>query len=42
MVSVEQARANRTPINWDGYVPPVPRTPGTHVLSGYDLAEVLT
>ncbi|WP_279235594.1 methionine synthase [Nocardioides sp. SR21] len=40
MLSFEQARANRTPVEWDGYAPPAPRSPGTHVLSGYDLAEL--
>ncbi|WP_121251887.1 methionine synthase [Nocardioides ferulae] len=40
MVSLEQARANRTPIDWAGYQPPAPRRPGVHVLSGYDLAEL--
>lgn len=40
MLSFEQARANRTPVEWDGYAPPAPRSPGTHVLSDYDLAEL--
>ncbi|GCD89059.1 methionine synthase [Nocardioides sp. LS1] len=40
MVSIEQARANRTPVEWDGYAPPAPRAPGTHVLTDYDLAEL--
>ncbi|WP_425577439.1 methionine synthase [Nocardioides endophyticus] len=40
MLSLEKARANRTPIDWTGYQPPVPRQPGTHVLSDYDLAEL--
>jgi 5-methyltetrahydrofolate--homocysteine methyltransferase len=40
MVSLEQARANRTPIEWEGYEPPAPREPGIHVLEGYDLAEL--
>ncbi|WP_235735985.1 methionine synthase [Nocardioides alcanivorans] len=40
MVNLETARANRTPIEWDGYQPPVPAQPGIHVLSGYDLAEL--
>nr|WP_218851853.1 methionine synthase [Nocardioides panaciterrulae] len=40
MVSLEQARANRTPISWDGYQPPAPRSPGVHVLADYDLAEL--
>ena len=40
MVTLEQARANRTPIDWSGYEPPAPRQPGVHVLSDYDLAEL--
>ncbi len=40
MLTLEKARANRTPIEWDGYQPPAPREPGIHVLEGYDLAEL--
>ncbi|WP_372727966.1 methionine synthase [Nocardioides sp.] len=40
MVTLEQARANRTPIDWDGYLPPAPRKPGVHVLEAYDIAEL--
>ncbi|MFC4785057.1 methionine synthase [Nocardioides sp. MAHUQ-72] len=40
MITLEQARANRTPISWDGYQPPAPRSPGVHVLEDYDLAEL--
>ncbi|WP_459975647.1 methionine synthase [Nocardioides pyridinolyticus] len=40
MVTLEQARANRTPIDWTGYEPPAPRQPGTHVLTDYDLGEL--
>jgi 5-methyltetrahydrofolate--homocysteine methyltransferase len=40
MVSLEQARANRTPIDWSDYQPPAPRQPGTHVLADYDLGEL--
>jgi 5-methyltetrahydrofolate--homocysteine methyltransferase len=40
MVSLERARANRTPIDWNGYEPPAPNAPGIHVLKGYDLAEL--
>ncbi|ODR11355.1 methionine synthase [Mycolicibacillus koreensis] len=41
MVPLEKARANRTPIEWDGYTPPVPVT-GTGVWEflDYDLAEL--
>ncbi|WP_345799132.1 methionine synthase [Nocardioides sp. YIM 152315] len=40
LVSLEAARENRTPVDWDGYVPPVPARPGVHVLSDYDLGEL--
>jgi 5-methyltetrahydrofolate--homocysteine methyltransferase len=40
MLSLEKARANRTPIDWTDYQPPAPRQPGTHVLTDYDLAEL--
>lgn len=41
MVTLEKARANRTPIDWDGYTPPVPAI-GTGVWEfvDYDLAEL--
>ena len=40
MLTLEKARANRTPIDWSDYQPPAPRQPGTHVLADYDLAEL--
>ena len=40
MLTLEKARANRTPIEWTGYVPPVPKEPGITVFSDYDLAEL--
>ncbi|KRF17450.1 methionine synthase [Nocardioides sp. Soil797] len=40
MVTLEKARENRTPIEWEGYVPPLPKEPGIHVLSEYDLGEL--
>nr|WP_279638251.1 methionine synthase [Nocardioides seonyuensis] len=40
MVTLAKARANRTPIEWEGYVPPLPREPGLHVLNDYDLGEL--
>lgn len=45
MLTLEKARANRTPIDWDGYTPPVPAQ-GVGVQEGvrefldYDLAEL--
>src|SRR4051794_28323620 len=40
MVTLEQARHNRTPIVWEGYEPTAPKEPGIHVLEGYDLADL--
>ncbi|MDN5892603.1 MAG: methionine synthase [Nocardioides sp.] len=40
MLTLEKARANRTPIDWEGYVPPLPKEPGIHVLTDYDLGEL--
>jgi len=39
-LSFGDAQANHTPIEWDGYAPPQPATPGVHVLTDYDLAEL--
>jgi len=41
MVTLEKARANRTPIDWDGYTPPVPAIgAGIREFQDYDLAEL--
>jgi len=45
MLTLEQARANRTPVEWSGYEPPEPRTAllpgdGPLVLSDYPLTEL--
>ncbi|HOB50927.1 MAG TPA: methionine synthase [Mycobacterium sp.] len=41
MLTLEKARANRTPIEWDGYTPPVPAQGlGVRVFEDYDLAEL--
>ena len=41
MLTLEKARANRTPIEWDGYTPPEPATgTGIRVFDDYDLAEL--
>jgi 5-methyltetrahydrofolate--homocysteine methyltransferase len=40
MLTLEKARANRTPIDWEGYVPPVPKQGGVRVFNDYDLAEL--
>ena len=41
MLTLEKARANRTPIEWDGYTPPVPaQGVGVREFDNYDLAEL--
>ncbi|MGE2713778.1 methionine synthase [Mycolicibacterium litorale] len=41
MVTLEKARANRTPIDWDGYTPPVPAIgAGIREFTDYDLSEL--
>ena len=41
MLTLEKARVNRTPIDWDGYTPPVPAQGlGVRVFCDYDLAEL--
>src|SRR3954462_9856915 len=37
--TLKAARANATPIEWEGYLPPAPRQEGVHVLEDYDIAE---
>lgn len=41
MLTLEKARANRTPVEWDGYTPPVPAIGvGVREFHDYDLAEL--
>ncbi|OPE55845.1 methionine synthase, partial [Mycolicibacterium diernhoferi] len=41
MLTLEKARANRTPIEWDGYTPPVPaQGVGVREFIDYDVAEL--
>jgi 5-methyltetrahydrofolate--homocysteine methyltransferase len=41
MLTLEKARANRTPIEWDGYTPPVPAQGlGVREFLDYDVAEL--
>ncbi len=41
MLTLQKARANRTPIEWDGYTPPVPAIgAGVREFQDYDLAEL--
>jgi 5-methyltetrahydrofolate--homocysteine methyltransferase len=40
MWSLAKARANKTPINWAGYTPPVPKFIGRRVFKNFDLTEL--
>lgn len=40
MVTLAQARANKTPLDWSGYVPHKPKFIGRRVFRNYDLAEL--
>ncbi|MFS8972909.1 methionine synthase [Cupriavidus necator] len=40
MVTLAQARANKTPVDWSGYVPHKPKFIGRRVFRNYDLAEL--
>ncbi len=40
LLSLDRARANRTPIDWSGYRPPAPTAPGPITFDDYDLAEL--
>ncbi|HEY0903097.1 MAG TPA: methionine synthase [Marmoricola sp.] len=40
LLTLSKARENRTPIDWDDYVPPAPARPGITVFTDYDLAEL--
>ena len=41
MLTLQKARANRTPIDWDGYTPPVPAIgSGVREFKDYDIAEL--
>ncbi|BBZ33249.1 methionine synthase [Mycolicibacterium confluentis] len=41
MLTLEKARANRTPVEWEGYTPPVPAVgTGVREFLDYDLAEL--
>ena len=39
-VSLEECRANPEIIDWSAYTPPVPHSPGLHVLDDIDIAEI--
>ncbi len=40
MVTLAEARANKTPVDWSTYVPPKPKFIGRRVFRNYDLAEL--
>lgn len=40
LVTLAQARANKTPIDWANYTPPKPKFTGRRVFKNYDLAEI--
>ena len=40
MVTLAQARANKTPIDWSSYVPPRPKFIGRRIFRNYDLSEL--
>lgn len=40
-VNIDAARANSEPVNWEGYVPPVPKEPGVHVLKEIPLESLV-
>jgi 5-methyltetrahydrofolate--homocysteine methyltransferase len=40
LVPLEQARANKTPIDWGAYVPPRPKFIGRRIFRNQDLAEI--
>jgi 5-methyltetrahydrofolate--homocysteine methyltransferase len=39
-LTLEQARANKTPINWSGYKPPKPKQLGVQVFTDFSLEEL--
>ncbi|RZK98997.1 MAG: methionine synthase, partial [Rubrivivax sp.] len=41
MVTLAQARANKTPMDWAGYTPAVPRITGRRVFKNQDLGELV-
>ena len=40
LVTLVEARANKTPVDWAGYTPPVPKFIGRRLLKNQDLAEI--
>jgi 5-methyltetrahydrofolate--homocysteine methyltransferase len=42
LVSIDQARANAAPIDWDAYIPPAPRAPGVTAFDDYPLEDLVS
>ncbi len=40
-LTLNQARANRTPVDWRGYQPPKPNNPGLSVIEDIDLGQLI-
>ena len=40
MWTLERARANKTPVDWSGYIPPQPKFIGRRLFRNFDLAEL--
>ncbi|MBU0499191.1 MAG: methionine synthase [Gammaproteobacteria bacterium] len=40
LIAIVEARANRIPIDWGSYQPPIPTRPGIHILSDIDLQAI--
>jgi 5-methyltetrahydrofolate--homocysteine methyltransferase len=40
LVTLAQARANKTPLDWSSYTPPAPKFTGRRLFKNYDLAEL--
>ena len=40
LVKLAEARANKTPVDWAAYIPPVPKFVGRRLLKNQDLAEI--
>ena len=41
LISLEAARANRLPVDWDSYTPPAPNQPGIKIFDTYDLSQLV-
>ncbi len=39
-ITLEMARANKVPLDWDGYTPPQPKKPGVHVFTDFPISEI--